>query len=74
MISTFVFVVIIAVLLWALILIWVISSANEAKRRDKIQLQYQKLLALMAEKPAVDIIQINAAIGAIYCQYLHSNN
>ena len=74
MISTFVFIVIIAVLLWALILIWVISSANEAKRRDKIQLQYQKLLALMAEKPAVDIIQINAAIGAIYCQYLHSNN
>ena len=64
-ISTYVFIVIIALLLWALILIWVISSANETKRRDKIQLQNQRLLALMAEKLGVDITQINSAIGAI---------
>ena len=65
MISTYLFIVIIALLLWALILIWVISSANETKRRDKIKLQNQKLLALIAEKLGIDITQINSAIGAI---------
>lgn len=56
----YLFIGIIALLIWALILSWIIASANETKRRDKIQLQNQQLLALIAEKLGGDINQINS--------------
>jgi|GEM_PF-4067721 len=58
--QTYLFIGIIALLIWVLILSWIIAAANETKRRDKIQLQNQELLALMAEKHGVDVNQIKS--------------
>ena len=49
-------------LLQALLLLWIIRSANETKRRDDIQLQNQKLLALLAEQMGVDVNKINEVV------------
>lgn len=48
--------------IWVFILMHIISAGNETKRRDHIQLQNQKLLALMAKAMGVDDDKIEECI------------
>lgn len=50
----FLFLTIIAMIVWCCIIYFLIRAANDTAKRDKIQLQNQKLLALIAEKNGVD--------------------
>ena len=52
----------IGLLIWVFILLHKISAANETKRRDQIQLQNQKLLALMAKAMGVNADEIEEHI------------
>lgn len=45
-------------LVWTLLLIGIISAGSMPKRRDRIQLQNQKLLALIAGKLGVEAREI----------------
>lgn len=47
------FIAIAGLAFWAYILFEIIKAANKTTKRDKIQLQNQKILALMAEKLGV---------------------
>ena len=48
--------------IYSLILIAIICAGVMPKRRDKIQMQNQQLLALMAEKVGVEISRINKIV------------
>lgn len=50
------------ILIWIAILYFIIRSANETTKRDKIQKQNQKLLALIAEKLGVEVSKIKEVI------------
>ena len=50
-------------LIWSIILIGIICAGVMPRRRDDIQLQNQKLLALIAESSGVDIERIRNVLG-----------
>ena len=56
------FLILIVILFYACTLVSRIGYDNETKRRDQIQLQSQKLLALMAEAVGVDAEKIEACL------------
>ena len=49
----------VGLVIYLVILYSVIRSANDTTQRDKIQLQNQKILALIAEKIGVDVAKLN---------------
>lgn len=54
---------IIGLIIWAGILYSIVRGANDTTKRDKIQLQNQKLLALIAEKLGVEVDKIKNVIN-----------
>lgn len=61
-IEAYLYAALIGLLVWVFILLHIISAANETKRRDQIQLQNQKLLALMAKAMGVDAEKIEECL------------
>lgn len=55
----------IGLLIWGFALMYIIRAANDTTKRDKIQLQNQHLLALIAEKLGVEIQEIKNVVDPI---------
>ena len=61
--SDVLFIGLIVLLIYLVILYVIIRSANDTSKRDKIQKQNQKLLALIAEKLGVDVERIKKVLN-----------